>query len=322
MRKFEAPTLEEAYAEAAKAFSCSITELDIQVVQNPSRGFLGFGKKPAVIVATCPAQERNARKGPKRDEPQKEAAAPAREESAPMEKPSPEQALSGEVPQDRSIGSESGESEMSEEDEITALVREVIAEAPARRSEGEDAESAEKTSAPPRLQERADDIFDNFYSETPDIHSVVPEIAEKIERLFEHACFDLDGVEVSVYDEETVLVEFNGSDAALLIGKEGYRYKALASLLYNWIHGTYGFRVRLEIAEFLRNQETMIENYLGPVIERAEKEGRAQTKVLDGILVQIALKRLRERFPDKYVAVRTNREGGRFIIINEFLEKR
>ncbi len=117
-------------------------------------------------------------------------------------------------------------------------------------------------------------------------------------------------------------MEFNGADAALLIGKEGYRYKALAYLLYNWIHSKYGFRVRLEIAEFLHNQETMIENYLEPIIERAEKEGRAQTKVLDGILVQIALKRLRDRFPDKYVAVRTNREGGRYIIVNEFMEKR
>jgi len=117
-------------------------------------------------------------------------------------------------------------------------------------------------------------------------------------------------------------VEFRGNDAALLIGKEGYRYKALAHLLYNWIHGKYGFKVRLEIAEFLQNQEMMIENYLQPIIERVENEGRGQTKVLDGILVQIALKRLRDRFPDKYVAVRTNREGGRYIIINEFLEKK
>ena len=127
---------------------------------------------------------------------------------------------------------------------------------------------------------------------------------------------------MDVVDEETVLVEFNGKDAALLIGKEGYRYKALSHLLYNWIHGQYGFRVRLEIAEFLKNQEEMIENYLQPIIERAENEGRAQTKVLDGILVQIALIKLRERFPDKYVAIRSNREGGRFVIVNEFLEKR
>ncbi|MCF6201653.1 MAG: protein jag, partial [Hydrogenimonas sp.] len=117
-------------------------------------------------------------------------------------------------------------------------------------------------------------------------------------------------------------IDFKCEDASLLLGKEGYRYKALAYLLYNWIHGKYGCKVRLEIAEFLKNQEAMMENYLQPVIERIEKEGRAQTKVLDGILVQIALQKLRERYPEKYVAVRTNREGGRYVIVNEFMERR
>lgn len=309
MKKFEAPTLEEAYAEAAKAFSCSITELEIQVVQNPSRGFLGFGRKPAIIVAACPAQERNRSKR----EGSREAEAKAEEPAAPA---TGEVSGAVESPEEAPAGTVADE-------EIVAVVEEVIAEAPARREEEEanepDRGPAESVATP---LGRDDEIFDNFYNEIPDIHAVVPEIAEKINDLFAHACFDIERIQVAAYDEETVLVEFNGADAALLIGKEGYRYKALAYLLYNWIHGSYGFRVRLEIAEFLHNQETMIENYLEPIIERAEKEGRAQTKVLDGILVQIALKRLRERFPDKYVAVRTNREGGRFIIINEFMEKR
>jgi len=315
MKKFEAPTLEEAYAAAAKAFSCSITELEIQVVQNPSRGFLGLGKKPAVIVAACPAQERNRPKRGNAQEPEAEAAEPATPAMS---------EVSGAVEASEEAGAQTCEAPVGDvTEEIVAVVEEVIAEAPARREEEEakasDKGPSESATAP---LGRNDEIFDNFYNETPDIHAVVPEIGEKINDLFSHACFDIDRIEVAAYDEETVLVEFNGADAALLIGKEGYRYKALAYLLYNWIHGSYGFRVRLEIAEFLHNQETMIENYLEPIIERAEKEGRAQTKVLDGILVQIALKRLRDRFPDKYVAVRTNREGGRFIIINEFLEKR
>ena len=177
---------------------------------------------------------------------------------------------------------------------------------------------------PPRLKERAHEkaMFDNFYSDTPDIQTVIYEVENGVRELFSHLCFDLEPAKVAVYDEETVLIEFHGNDAALLIGKEGYRYKALSNLLYTWIHGRYGLRVRLEIAEFLQNQETMIEEYLQPIIERVEQEGRAQTKVLDGVLVQIALKRLREIFPHKYVAIRSNREGGRFVIINEFLEKR
>ncbi|BDY12054.1 Jag N-terminal domain-containing protein [Hydrogenimonas cancrithermarum] len=290
MKKFEAPTLEEAYAEAAKAFSCSITELDIQIVQNPSKGFLGFGRKSAIIVAACSKEVQE-----KSD---------ILESSAELSKVEAEENR-------EEVGALSKVEEPSE-----SVMEETI-----QPAESQIASSGESKPEERSLQ-KEDEIFDNFYTESPDIHTVAVEVEHEINGLFASACFDIEPIRVSAYDEETLLIEFNGADAALLIGKEGYRYKALAYLLYNWIHGKYGYKLRLEIAEFLKNQEVMIENYLQPIVERVENEGRGQTKVLDGILVQIALKRLREFFPDKYVAVRTNREGGRYIIINEFMERR
>ena len=65
----------------------------------------------------------------------------------------------------------------------------------------------------------------------------------------------------------------------------------------------------------------MIRAYIKPVIETVEKEGRAKTRFLDGILVQIALEQLRERFPNKYVAVKSNRDGKNFVVINDFNNK-
>ena len=53
MKKVEAPTLEEAYEKAATQLACSITDLEYEVVQYPSKGILGFLKKEAIIVATC-----------------------------------------------------------------------------------------------------------------------------------------------------------------------------------------------------------------------------------------------------------------------------
>jgi spoIIIJ-associated protein len=50
MKKIEAITLEEAYRKASEEFNCSITELDIEVLQYPSKGFLRIGKKNAVIL--------------------------------------------------------------------------------------------------------------------------------------------------------------------------------------------------------------------------------------------------------------------------------
>jgi len=53
MKKVEADTLEEAYQKAATQLACSITDLEYEVMQHPSKGILGFLKKKAIIVATC-----------------------------------------------------------------------------------------------------------------------------------------------------------------------------------------------------------------------------------------------------------------------------
>ena len=53
MKKVEADTLEEAYQKAATELVCSITDLEYEVIQHPSKGILGFLKKKATIVATC-----------------------------------------------------------------------------------------------------------------------------------------------------------------------------------------------------------------------------------------------------------------------------
>lgn len=162
------------------------------------------------------------------------------------------------------------------------------------------------------------DIFDNFYQNDMDNQALCTEIRQKVNTLFGHSCFALDSVNVSMHDETTVFIEFNGQDAALLIGKEGYRYKALHTLLHSWIQTEYHKHVRIEVAEFLHNQEQMVKKYLESVIQKVADHGKAQTKVLDGILGQIALDQLRTQFPEKYVALRTNKEGGRYVIVSPF----
>lgn len=62
----------------------------------------------------------------------------------------------------------------------------------------------------------------------------------------------------------------------------------------------------------------MIGKYLEGVYENINRDGKAQTKILDGVLVQIALRELRATYPDKYVAIRSTRDGAKFIIINSF----
>jgi len=139
--------------------------------------------------------------------------------------------------------------------------------------------------------------------------------------LFDLTCFNIESIDVSVYDETTLLIEFKGKDVALLIGKEGYRYKALSYMVFNWINIKYKLQLRLEIAEFLQNQEESVARYLEGVYESIARDGRCQTKILDGVLIQIALRSLREKYADKYVAIRSTRDGLKYIIINDYHSK-
>jgi spoIIIJ-associated protein len=281
MKKVEAPTLEEAYKKAAQVLECSISELQCEVVQHPTKGILGFLKKNAIIVATCVKSTK--------------------------------------------IKDEKVEEEYVA-DEIIATVKQEV-------SVKEIAVKEEIKENIPEIVLEKDAIVDNFFhSETTDKDDVELEeeaivydelalmIENQLKELLSHSCFEIDVVEVDVVDN-TALIFIDGDDAALLIGKEGYRYNALSYILFNWLHTKYELFIKLEIAEFLTTQQEMIKSYIKPVIEQAESTGRAKTRFLDGILVQIALEQLRERFPDKYVAVKTSRDGKKFVVINEFNTK-
>ncbi|MDP2076734.1 MAG: Jag N-terminal domain-containing protein [Sulfuricurvum sp.] len=276
MKKIEALSLEQAYAKAAAEFGCSVTMLQVEIVQFPSKGILGLFKKSAIIVANLPT-----------------SAAPI------VEKKPSEPVVSEEV----------HEEEIEHRGSMHNDV--LLAESFVTEQENE-------------LDEDDEDIYGDYddqddYEELS-VEECALEVKEKINELFKSICFDLHEIDVSAYDENTLLVEITGVDSALMIGKEGYRYKALSYMLFNWINATYGLQLRLEIAEFLKNQEESISRYLVGVCEGIEREGRGQTKTLDGVLVQIALKQLRDRYPDRYVAIRSTRDGGKFIVINSYHE--
>ena len=168
---------------------------------------------------------------------------------------------------------------------------------------------------------RDDDIFNSFHKESvPNPKLYIDEIRIQLDKLLKAGEFGVRISELSVYDKDSIYIKLEGEDAALLIGKEAYRYKALSYLLHNWINSRYKLLIRLEIADFLRNQSQSMDFYLQSIIERVEATGKAQTKPLDGVLVKLALEKLRERFPNKYVGIKQNGEE-KIVIINDFLKK-
>ena len=263
MIQFQAKTLEEAYEKATLELKCSITNLDINIIQAGSSGFLGFFSKDTIIEVSLEKQKNTSKEKPTK---------------------------------------------------------------PTKQTKQTNIKHIAKTTPHAPKQK----IFNDFYNkeDTQATHNnitikkdenlITKEIEVKINLLFSHICYTLDEIKVSFYNEDTIYIEFKGKDAALLIGKEGYRYKALSYILFNWIHEKYNLMLRLEVAEFLTTQEEAIYNYLIPVIETIKENGFYKTKPLDGVLVHIALTKLRYEFPDKYVAVKTNIKGDKYILVNDY----
>jgi len=299
MKKFEAKSLEEAYELATLEFACSITQLNIEIVQQASKGFLGFGKKNAIISVL---EKRN---------------------NSHNSRESKEQRFKK---KDIKIEEFSKQMEDSNKRDEQKIKKKKSSEKKVYK------EKKEQLSSVPKIDSK-EKIFDNFYSKSnsneemativvkKDKDQIIKEVEAGLDSLFGDICYEIDAIKVEFYDENTLYIEFTGKDSALLIGKEGYRYKALSYILFNWINERYSLMLRLEVAEFLKNQESSIHTYLDPVIEAIYEKGSFKTKPLDGILVHIALKKLREEFPEKYVAVKTNIKGDKYVLVNEYRSK-
>jgi len=315
MIKIEAVTLEEAFNDAATSLKCSVTELAVEVVQVPSNGFLGLFKKSAIIVATV-----------KKETKEKEAV----EEIKVVEKiivPEKKTVLEKtKIAKTKMVKKEVAKKEVlkKKEDETVAshrILNDTIMPASFVSDQDEDELEEDLASGLDYTADYDDEYDENNTEEavaTIDIDAIATEVSQEINKLFKLICFEIDAIEVKAYDNETLLIEFKGEDAALLIGKEGYRYKALSYMIFNWINSKYDVQLRLEIAEFLKNQEESVARYLENVYENIQRDGRAQTKILDGVLVQIALKELREKYPDKYVVIRSTKDGLKYIIVNDY----
>ncbi|GAA6789702.1 Jag N-terminal domain-containing protein [Helicobacter pylori] len=256
--EIKAKTLEEALIQASIALNCPIINLQYEVIQTPSKGFLNIGKKEAIILAGV-----------------KESVKEVKEESV-------KETNTKEIHQSAE--------EKKQKLEIETPQEEIITPKPPKKNLKEESHNGDK------------------------LH----EIKQELKDLFSHLPYKINKVEVSLYEPGVLLIDIDGEDSALLIGEKGYRYKALSYLLFNWIHPTYGYNIRLEISTFLQNQEKVMDTQLQSTIMTVHEVGKGQMKAPDGVLTYIALKKLRKAFPNKYVSIKTNLNDEKYIVINDF----
>lgn len=260
--EIKAKTLEEALIQASIALNCPIINLQYEVIQTPSKGFLSIGKKEAIILAGVKESVKEVK-----EESVKETNTKENHQNHQNNIEEKKQKLETETPQ---------------EERITPK--------PSKKNPKEESHNGDK------------------------LH----EIKQELKDLFSHLPYKINKVEVSLYEPGVLLINIDGEDSALLIGEKGYRYKALSYLLFNWIHPTYGYSIRLEISTFLQNQEKVMEAQLQSVIMTVHEVGKGQMKAPDGVLTYIALKKLRKAFPNKYVSIKTNLNDEKYIVINDF----
>ena len=340
MKRIEAETLEEAYSKAAKELSCSVTEINYEIVQHPSVGMMGLFKKPAIIIAVKKIVESAV---PSKSQEKKESVK-SKNSSITITPKKSDKADGGNQPKlekeevEKVNEVESNlQTEKSTESNFNAIST-VIEDKDAivdgffndEEIETKKLETKKPETKKPEIkkvkesEEVQEDLSKSVESlefdddrDSPENRERSIEIENKLKKLIEAGCFEIDTVEVDVFNG-IAHIFVDGEDAALLIGKEGYRYNALSYMLFNWINSSYDLYIKLEIAEFIQTQEEMIDNYLKPIAEHIIEHGRGKTKPLDGILVQIALEKLRAMFPNKYIAIKTGKDGKKFILINNF----
>ena len=305
MTKVTANTLQEALSKAALELGCSVTELDYEVVQYESKGVLGIGKKDAIIIANLKNSSAQL------DNTQKHQEASYQQSQT---------SQSNQAIQESSQANSSQNNPNQNQGFFDAS--EFVASASLESSESsyESSKQSHTNQSYTNYDEpyNADNTNTTQTKKFQTKEEVASEIQNLIQEMLSYTPYKIDNVNVGFYDNQTLSIYIDGEDSALLIGERGYRYKAISYLLFNWIQPAYGYNIRLEIAQFLQNQEEAIDAYLVGIINEVKREGRAQTKPLDGILAFIALKKLRGHFPDKYISFRENPQNEKYIIINDF----
>lgn len=319
MKKIVAKTLQDALLKASEELRCSVVDLEYEIVQNPSSGLLGIGRKEAIIIVDDKRLSPNVPLTPDSHDILEAKDTP----KAPVES-SDTQPISQEKDFEETIWGEKSKvavptNDTKDSKPVQSLrdSQEIEDLSDSKHQSAHASHKSNITTSEPDMSQ-ADLPPKKPRTKQPYSKEAFDEIERDIVELFSYLPFEIDSIKVELYKENVVAVTLNGPDCALLIGEKGYRYKAISYLLFNWINPKYGYGVRLEIAEFLRNQEQMIDTYLDGIIKIVRTKGVAQTKVLDGVLAYIALGKLRVIFPQKYISFRTNDEGQRYIVISDF----
>ena len=259
MKEFKAASVDEAITEASLSFGVPSTELVYEVVEEGSNGFLGFGKKLALIKARIKTES---------DVLVEEAAKTADKSLEEKKKPK----FTMEVKDDQVKVDTFNNNKTSIQKKEEKKVEKKAATAPAAKKEEpkkkEEAVKVEKTERPEK-QERVIVNPDN-------IDTILEETKKFLNDVF--AAMKIETEVAITFDKEKndVNIELSGDEMGVLIGKRGNTLDSLqylTSLYCNKLSNQY-LRVKMDTENYRARRKQTLEHLAKNIAYKVKKTKR------------------------------------------------
>lgn len=284
-------SVEAAVELALKDLKISRDEAEVVVLEQPSRGFLGFHKKLAKVQVTR-KPEPAAEEKPS-SEPEKKAEEPAYESPAPEEKDRKEETVSEALDQveEKTEPADDAEAEPEEKAEVRKTAEPgsfftgntYSAPAPGNNANDETSgeHAHERRQKEDRRSRKGSTLMNTKFTVTDEDRDAVPaddSYAAEFIREIVHR-MDLETVEVhGARIDDVLYISLTGEEVGALIGKRGKTLNSLqylASIVENKSSDKY-IRVLVNAEHYREKREKTLQQLARKIADKCAKSGRSQ----------------------------------------------
>jgi len=289
-REFTGKNVEEAIRAAMKEFESDLSELDIEILSQGSRGILGVGGEEARILA-APRSAVAAASSVRDDAPAEPKARAPEAPSAPAAVPEPGPVAGAELDPDDAAADQAIELARAEEGRRRASRGGRERGGRAGRGGPSDRPTGERTPRAPRA-DRGARAGDGEQAERParEPAPFVPakpmeELSEKERSVLEEAkavleellrLMDLSGTVEIGMGSETAKLNVKGDDLGVLIGRRGEKLASLQHLVNLIVARKEGQhnRIAVDVGNYRGRREEQLRDVAKRAAERVEKTGK------------------------------------------------
>ncbi len=247
-REFSGKTVDDAIIEAATSLGIASSELEIEIVNKGTSGFLGLGSKPAVIKA----------------KPKQEVKDEIDEILATAKKPGQKKAKSAPKPAAAPAPEK---------------VEKSFEEKPAKAEVKNDFEKVEKDFSSDYNEDKREEKKEEFLEPAEIDDSIIDETRAYLEQLFK--AMDLEAtIEISLDKmTRTMNIDVEGPEMGIIIGKRGQTLDSLQYLISLFVNrkcDTY-LRIKLDTENYRERRRETLENLAKNIAFKVKKSRRSFT---------------------------------------------